>query len=224
MGKTNFRRVLAGWPFRVTGRCRKWRQKRALRRKVSEIRKNFWLVLDRVTFLEDRSISKKWSELKWTRFEKISFFTKSNWSTMFEQLRRRDNTCLERRSDDDALRSTSLVDRDVTTAMRSTLEQPHQVKCYYSETNSHGKSPLRQCSAFRTLPNVWRHDNLKNTQIREKSLIWTDFEPLPIKLRKHFSFCYFRLCPNVRPWVERNIPGSYTYAPSLNISLAVWGK
>jgi len=39
---------------------------------------------------------------------------------MFEQLRRRDDTCLERRSENDALSSTSLADRDVTTAMRST--------------------------------------------------------------------------------------------------------
>jgi len=41
---------------------------------------------------------------------------------MFEQLRRRDDTSLERRSDDDALSSTSLADRDVKTAMRATLD------------------------------------------------------------------------------------------------------
>jgi len=40
--------------------------------------------------------------------------------SVFEQLHRRDDTCLERRSDGDALRSTSLADRDVTPAMRVT--------------------------------------------------------------------------------------------------------
>jgi len=56
---------------------------------------------------------------------------------MFEQLRRHDDTCLERRSDDDVLRSTSLADRDVTTAIRCTLEIPRQTKGSHSEENSH---------------------------------------------------------------------------------------
>jgi len=47
---------------------------------------------------------------------------------MLQQLRRRDDTCLERRSDDDALRSTSLADRDVTMAIGCTLELPRHVK------------------------------------------------------------------------------------------------
>jgi len=47
---------------------------------------------------------------------------------MFEQLRRRDDTCLERRSDDDAFRLTSLADRDLTMAIRCTLELPRHVK------------------------------------------------------------------------------------------------
>jgi len=46
---------------------------------------------------------------------------------MFEQLHRRDDTCLERRSDDNALSSTSLADRDVTTTMRATLDLPRRV-------------------------------------------------------------------------------------------------
>jgi len=79
---------------------------------------------------------------------------------MFEQLRRRDDMWLERRYDNDALRSTSLVDRDVTTATRSTLELPRQAKCCYSET--------------------WRHDNLESP---EKSLIWTDLDDSLNKLR-----------------------------------------
>jgi len=51
---------------------------------------------------------------------------------MFEQLRRRDDTCLERRSDDYALSSTSLADRDVTTAMRATLDLPRRVATAHS--------------------------------------------------------------------------------------------
>jgi len=47
---------------------------------------------------------------------------------MFEQLCRRDDTFLERRSDDNALTSTSLADRDVTTAIIPTLEQPRWAK------------------------------------------------------------------------------------------------
>jgi len=49
------------------------------------------------------------------RLERTSFLAKIT-EKMFEKLRRRDDTCLERRSDDDALRSTSSADRDVTTA------------------------------------------------------------------------------------------------------------
>jgi len=56
---------------------------------------------------------------------------------MFEQLRWRDDTCLERRSDDDALRSTSLANRDVTTAIRCTLELPRQAKGSHIKENSH---------------------------------------------------------------------------------------
>jgi len=51
---------------------------------------------------------------------------------MFEQLRRRDDMCLERRSNDDALSSTSLADRDVTTAMRATLDLPRWVATAHS--------------------------------------------------------------------------------------------
>jgi len=49
----------------------------------------------------------------------------------------------------------SLVDRDVTTAMRSILELPHRAKCCnsYTRTNSHGENcPLPQCSAFTETP------------------------------------------------------------------------
>jgi len=51
---------------------------------------------------------------------------------MFEQLRRRDDTCLERHAVDDALRLISLANRDVTTATRCTLELPRQAKCCHS--------------------------------------------------------------------------------------------
>jgi len=86
---------------------------------------------------------------------------------MFEQLRRRDDTCLERRSADDALRSTSFADRDLTKAIRCTLELPRQAKGSHIEENSHFK---------------------KYSQVQKFGLIWTDFDSSPFKLRKHFSF------------------------------------
>jgi len=104
---------------------------------------------------QGRKSDQIWNGQDWSEQVFLRKMTKSNWSTMFEPLCRRDDTCLERRYDSDVLRATSLVDRDVTTATRSTLELSRRPRCCYSETNSHGEnSSLRQCSGFRTFPNV----------------------------------------------------------------------
>jgi len=121
--------VLAGLPFRVNGRCRKWRQE--LDRTWANrdtVKKFFWLVLDWVTFWRTSNVEK----VIRVEINKIWENTKSYWSTMFEQLCQRDDTCLEHCSDDDALSSTSLADRDVTTAMRATLNLPRRVTTAHS--------------------------------------------------------------------------------------------
>jgi len=59
---------------------------------------------------------------------------------------------------------------------------------------------------------------------REFRIIWTDFEPSPFKLRAHFSFFYFRLCPSTGPRVERNNSRRYPLFFPPNISSSVWVK
>jgi len=120
MGKRKLRLVLAGWPFRVTGRCRKWRQERNRTWANWDTVKKVFLASTRLGDLfggpadVETVIRVEINEIWEIKFFDQVVLVDHVWAAPSTW-----RQCLERRSDDDALSSTSLADRDVTKTPRT---------------------------------------------------------------------------------------------------------